>query len=31
MKSFQKRALEWIASDLDGHLFIKEHKDWHGR
>ena len=31
MKPFQKRAIEWIASDLDGHLFIKEYKDWHGR
>ncbi len=31
MKPYQKRAIEWIASQLDGHLFIKEHKDWHGR
>ena len=31
MKPYQKRAMEWIASQLDGHLFIKEHKDWKGR
>ena len=31
MKPYQKRAIEWIASQLDGHLFIKEHKDWLGR
>jgi hypothetical protein len=31
MKEHHQRKLERIASELDGHLFIKEHKDWHGR
>ncbi len=31
MKPYQKRILEWISSELDGHFFIKEHKDWRGR
>ena len=31
MKPYQRRALEWIASDLDGHLFTQDRKDWKGR
>ena len=31
MKPYQRRALEWIASDLNGHLFTQDRKDWKGR
>ena len=31
MKPYQKRAMEWIASQLEGHLFIQDRKDWKGR
>ena len=31
MKPYQKRAMEWIASQLDGHLFTQDRKDWKGR
>ena len=31
MKPYQKRAMKWIASQLDGHLFIQDRKDWKGR
>ena len=31
MKPYQRRALEWISSDIDGHLFTQDRKDWKGR
>ena len=31
MKPYQKRAMEWIASQLEGHLFTQDRKDWKGR
>ena len=31
MKPYQKRAIEWIASQLGGHLFTQDRKDWKGR
>ena len=31
MKPYQKRAIEWIASQLCGHLFTQDRKDWKGR
>jgi len=31
MKPYQKRAMEWIASQLDGDLFTQDMKDWKGR
>ena len=31
MKPYQKRAMEWIASQLEGHLSTQDRKDWKGR
>jgi len=31
MRPYQKRAIEWIASQLNTSLKIQEKKDWKGR